>query len=171
MIKVIDNLLPSEQHAVIQAAMLGGDFPWFYSATKVKTVDPTNLHNYQFTHMIYDNYNPMSQMWSELDPIIRRLNAQAWLRTKANLTPRTEVPYEYGMHVDIDDFHGITGVYYVNKNNGLTRFEDGKEVESVANRLVLFDSTIKHSGVSCTDEKVRCVINFNYLPNPTGLHT
>jgi len=171
MLKVLDNFLSVEQHAAIEATMLGDNFPWFYSPTKVKTVDPDNPYNYQFTHMIYDNYIPMSQMWPELDPIIRRLNAQAWLRTKANLTPRTETPYEYGMHVDIDDFHGITGVYYVNTNNGLTRFEDGREIKSIANRLVLFDSAIKHSGVSCTDEKVRCVINFNYLPNPTGVHT
>ena len=170
MIKIIDNFLSAEQHSAIKAAMLGANFPWFYSPTKVKTVDPENLYNYQFTHMVYDNYVPMSELWGDLDPIIRPLNAQAWLRTKANLTPRTEAPYEYGMHVDIDDFHGITAVYYVNTNNGLTRFQTGEEIASVANRLVLFDSSLPHSGVSCTDEKVRCVINFNYLPNPDGVH-
>ena len=49
----------------------------------------------------------------------------------------------------------------MNTNDGYTEFENGHRVESVANRVVIFDSNIKHTGVSCTDEKRRVVINFN----------
>jgi len=52
---------------------------------------------------------------------------------------------------------------YVNTNNGYTKFEDGTKVESVANRLVTFPANMKHKGTSCTDEKIRVVINFNYF--------
>jgi hypothetical protein len=169
MIEIYDNFLPQQDFERIKDIMLGGDFPWFYSKTKVKSVDPENHNNYQFTHMMYDNYVPRSQFWSTLDPIIRRINAQAWLRTKCNLTPRTEDPYSYGFHVDIDDFHGKTAVFYVNNNNGQTVFQVGEDVileRSKENRLVIFDSQIEHTGTSCTDAKVRCVINFNFLPNP-----
>ena len=48
-------------------------------------------------------------------------------------------------------------------NNGYTEFENGMKVESVENRWVSFPEDIKHRGTSCTDEKVRVVINFNYL--------
>jgi hypothetical protein len=29
--------------------------------------------------------------------------------------------------------------------------------------MVIFDSNIKHAGITCTDEKRRVVVNFNYL--------
>ena len=67
--------------------------------------------------------------------------------------------YEY--HNDVDDC--ITAIYYVNTNNGTTKFKSGKEVESVANRLVIFNSNELHAGSSCTDEHRRCLINFNYF--------
>ena len=78
---------------------------------------------------------------------------------KANLNVRTKEPELYGMHSDCAD--KTTAIFYVNTNNGYTKFETGDIVESVANRVVIFDSNIKHTGVSCTDEKRRVVINFN----------
>ena len=164
--KVIDNFLPPELHEQIKSRLLGGDFPWFYNNTKIYDADPDNPHNFQFTHLVYDDYVPHSPLWEGLDPIIRYMNAQAWVRIKCNLTTRTEEIYTYGMHQDIDDFVGVTGVYYVNDNNGYTVFDDGEIIHTKANRLVLFDSRRIHTGTSCTDEKVRCVINFNYFPNP-----
>jgi hypothetical protein len=115
---------------------------------------------------VYDDYVPHSDLWELLDPVIRRLHAQAWIRIKCNLTTRTDHIYVYGMHQDIENFNGITGVYYLNSNDGYTIFEGGSKVDSVENRLVLFDSNIMHSGTSSTNSKTRCVINFNFLPNP-----
>ena len=43
-------------------------------------------------------------------------------------------------------------------------FKDGTKVESVENRIVIFDGSELHCGVSCTDEKARFVLNINYLP-------
>ena len=42
------------------------------------------------------------------------------------------------------------------------QFKEGDKVESVANRVVIFDPTLEHRSVTCTDEKRRIVINFNY---------
>ena len=54
-------------------------------------------------------------------------------------------------------------IYYVNSNNGYTLFKASKKkVESVENRLVIFPTNLEHCGVSCTDNKQRIVINFNY---------
>ena len=50
----------------------------------------------------------------------------------------------------------------MNTNNGYTKFENGTKVESVANRMLTFSANMKHTGTSCTDEKRRIVINFNY---------
>ena len=56
-----------------------------------------------------------------------------------------------------------TAIFYANTNNGYTKFENGLIVESVANRMVFFSADMKHTGTSCTDEKTRVVINFNYF--------
>ena len=57
----------------------------------------------------------------------------------------------------------FTSIFYINDNNGHTLFEDGTKVESVANRLITFPTDVSHTGTSCTDEKIRVVINFNYI--------
>ena len=69
-----------------------------------------------------------------------------------------------GYHIDQSFNNAKTAIYYVNSNNGWTEFETGEVVNSVANRIVIFDSNIKHVGYSCTDEKTRVVLNINYLP-------
>ncbi len=76
---------------------------------------------------------------------------------------------ENSFHYDVSDFipeqakNWITSILYINTNNGYTRFETGEVVESVENRLVTFPANLKHTGTSCTDEKVRVVVNFNYF--------
>ena len=44
-----------------------------------------------------------------------------------------------------------------------TLFEDGTKVQSKENRVVIFDSQMRHAGIPCTDEKRRVVINFNFI--------
>ena len=40
--------------------------------------------------------------------------------------------------------NSLTSILYINTNDGYTKFEDGTIVESVENRLVTFDSRMKH---------------------------
>ena len=51
----------------------------------------------------------------------------------------------------------------INTNNGKTFFKDGFEVDSVENRMVIFDGNMIHAGSSTTDTKTRCVINLNFI--------
>ena len=50
----------------------------------------------------------------------------------------------------------------MNTNNGGTKFEDCTFVNSVSNRMVTFDCSLKHAPVSCTDVDRRIVVNINY---------
>ena len=52
---------------------------------------------------------------------------------------------------------------YMNTNNGKTIFEDGEEVDSVENRMVIFPASRMHAGTTHTDAMYRCVINFNWF--------
>ena len=84
------------------------------------------------------------------------------IRAKAVLTPKTENPQNSGFHIDYPNM--TTATYYINDNNGYTEFRDGSRVESISNRMLIFDSNLEHAGVTCTDEKRRVLINFNVVP-------
>ena len=69
----------------------------------------------------------------------------------------------HGFHVDFSYVGSKTAIYYVNSNNGYTEFEDGTKIESIKNRIVIFPSNLKHTGTTCTDRKIRTIVNFNYF--------
>lgn len=159
---LIDNCLPDEHLKKIQSTMLGEDFPWFYRSYKVSPETANSLNDFQFNHNFYNDFSFKSPYTEILIPIFEILNPSALVRIKANLTTMTDEIVQYDYHVDYENFDGKTAIFYVNSNNGYTLFDDGSKVKSIENRLVIFDSKIKHTGTSCTDQKVRCVINFNY---------
>lgn len=155
-IKIIDNFLPNDYFEKLQSTILGPFFPWHFNNGIVSPYD----ENFQFTHMFYGDFEPKSNYFGMIFPIIEKFNPSSIVRSKANLLVKTDQLVQYDFHSDHHDC--ITAILYVNSNNGKTIFKDGNEVESVANRMVIFDSNIEHTGTSCTDEKIRVVINFNY---------
>jgi hypothetical protein len=156
-LKVYDDFLNPEDYENLRKLMMDDSLlNWNFS-------DGINMPGdgkYQFCHIFYHRYQPRSEYWGGLIPMIERIDPSAIVRIKANLNMRTPEIEEYELHTDVDD--AITSIYYVNTNNGYTRFEDGTKVDSIANRMLVFDSNMKHAGSSCTDELRRCVINFNY---------
>ena len=85
------------------------------------------------------------------------------IKIKANLQPRTNNNIIQSFHTDFPtDWKNKTAVYYLNTCNGYTLFADETKVESIANRFVMFDGHLEHTGVTCTDEPARFVINFNW---------
>jgi hypothetical protein len=43
-------------------------------------------------------------------------------------------------------------------------------VVSVANRLVIFNAALRHTGASCTDCSARLVLNLNLIPDTNPAH-
>ena len=164
MYKIIDNCLDQETFLTLKNTLLGADFPWYLNSSKVfKNSVVPEKYNYQFTHTFYHNYAGSSDWLKVIIPLVTVINPAAIVRIKANLTPLTSSIITYDFHVDEPWFIGKTAIYYVNTNNGYTEFENGQRIESVENRLVIFNSDTLHTGTSCTDEKVRCVLNLNYF--------
>jgi hypothetical protein len=156
---VIDNFLPKDVFEEIQKVFMGPQIPWFYN-NSVLTVGADEKY-FQFTHTIFNNWKPDSQIMDVIVPILSQVNPKAWFRIKANLGTRTLSNEETGFHTDFE-FPCTTAIFYLNTNNGYTVFEDGTKVESIANRFVEFNSELKHSGVTQTDTNTRVLINFNY---------
>jgi hypothetical protein len=164
--KIIDNVLSEELYTATKNNFLEySKFPWFYNNFKVSHTEPFHLNNYQFTHMFYNDYSIRSELFQIVEPIVKYLNPESLIRIKANLVPKTEFRHVFEYHTDtLSKSNGRkTAIYYVNSNNGVTILEDGTEIESIGNRLVIFDQKISHTGTTCTNEKVRCLINFNYI--------
>lgn len=168
MIQVIDNFIPKNKFIELKNFMESPLVKWNYIDGINKDKDE-NIERFQFAFPFYiPNGGPTCEEVNLLSPIFQRLNVMFIIRVKANLTVSTPEPKV------LDDYHldfrplvgkGVkTGIYYINSNNGATLFETGQKVESVENRMVIFDHDIPHTGISCSDKKRRIVINFNYFP-------
>ena len=164
--QVIDNFLPEYQFKQIINVILHDNFAWYWNDGVISRDDKTDL--YQFTHGIYNiRYGGItSKYYSLFDVVQQKLGVCRLDRIKLNLNPKTVFHRKGGYHMDLrsDDSyqHEKTAVLYLNSNNGWTEFKKGGKVKSVANRVVIFDSNLEHTGVTGTDEKRRVVINFNY---------
>jgi hypothetical protein len=159
---VQDDFLPLDLFHSIKSVFLGSGFPWYISDNIIGNREEDPLYGYQFTHMLYADKTPQSNFYQVILPMIEVLNPSALVKIKANLTPVRSMHYEPGMHKDVGNFGGYTSVYYINSNNGYTKFNDGTTVNSVENRLVTFKSSQIHTAGACTDQRYRCVLNLNY---------
>ena len=164
--KIEDNYIDQEKFDELQNLMLGSDFSWYYNSyIDYKT---EKEKEFQFTHTFYKKHVSTSSFLEKLNPIVDIIKPIVIWRIKANLLTRTPNIVENAFHVDMHMSEEkikqwTTSIFYINTNNGHTKFEDGSIVESVANRMVTFPANLKHRGTSCTDEKIRVVINFNYF--------
>ena len=168
--KVIDNFLPSYQFNQIYSIMMGSDFPWYYNPTILdEDSDDYIKDRWQLSHTFHHHDKGAQSSFNTLmEPIISRLEIKPdnLLRIKANLNPKTIFHRRGGYHTDIIRSSTRSNVkialLYVNSNNGWTHIKGYGKVKSVANRMVIFDCNLFHSGYTCTDEKTRVLINFNW---------
>ena len=175
--EIIDNFIDQIEFDKLQTEVMGGEFIWFYNDDiDIGKNDPDRnkypkVDNFMFTHMFYFSGVMRSQDCGILHPIFEIINPISLWRIKANLLTRTPKIVENIFHVDIANLgrypeklkHWTTSIFYMNTNNGYTEFEDGTKVESIANRMITFPANLKHRGTSCTDQKIRVVINFDYF--------
>ena len=158
MIKIIDNFLSEEEFKSIQSLMMGREFNWFYSHGRVDVDDGS----FNMVHMFYQpDVGKNSQYINMWNNFMHKVEAKKCTRIKANLTFRTSEPEPSSYHTDYEDMK--TAIFYINTNNGYTEFENGVRVNSVSNRVCIFDSNLNHRGVTHTEgDQQRIVVNFNY---------
>ena len=161
--KIIDNFIDQDSFKKLQNLMIEDDtnFPWYYA----------NYKNYkgdgipQFTHTFFLPHSYCSSYHTWIHPILDKLKTTALIRIKANLTMKTQDPFTCNFHTDVtnDYKNSKTDVFYLNNNNVYTLFKKGKrKVESVANRIVIFDAKEEHTTVTQTDTNIRVVLNLNF---------
>ena len=154
--KITDNFLPLEDFKAIQSLILSDIFTWNFSVVDIRSDEIDDFH---FSHV----FTPEDQFFQATIPFINAIKPKKIIKIKANLQPRTEKNIVQSFHTDFPpEWNHKTGIFYVNTCNGYTLFSDGTKVESIENRFVEFDGSVEHTGVTCTDQPSRFVINFNW---------
>ena len=156
--KVIDNFLDQDSFNHFKNIITGQYFPWYFNNQKV--LDDNHLDNYQFVNTFKDGNTAMPL----LDVFKEKLNVSNFLRAKLNCTTRTNKIFEFKSHRDLD-VNCLVSIFYVNSNNGYTKFENGQKIESIENRLITFDNSLKHNGTTSTNSQTRIVLNLCYEKN------
>jgi hypothetical protein len=160
-VQVIDNFLPHGEFLLLKEKIDNtySNFPWFFKHTVGDYKDESDTY---FTHVFYQDNMINSDAYSILGPILNFLDCKALIRARANLYMGKKELIHHARHSDFP-FEHKAFILYINSNNGLTEFEDGTKVESVANRAIIFDGSTLHNSTNCTDEPFRMNISLNYF--------
>tara|TARA_Y100000310_G_C20265729_1_gene615691 strand:+ start:58 stop:669 length:612 start_codon:yes stop_codon:yes gene_type:complete len=141
--------------------------PWLYVPNPSKVKSYFNKENksrknlFYFTHPVY-KISVVSPFFNMIMPHCKPLDIKSLMRIKINMYPNTEIIHEHGMHSDFPFSHK-SALLSINTCDGYTKLEDGTKIDSVANRMLLFDASKLHTSSTCTDQSVRVNINFNYF--------
>jgi len=163
--KIIDNFLEKENFQFLQKVLFSEDTPWFYK--DAFTIPRKNTEHAFYNHCIYSLKQPQSKLFDYMNVFIEKLKIVAIDEIRVNSMYVQKDHYESEWHID-RPFKCKTGIFYLNTCNGYTLLKTNSEtkIDSLENRMLIFDSQIEHKGVSQTDTKRRMVINFNYFDNP-----
>ena len=159
MIQIKDNFLDKEVFTQIKDFVMSDKMPWFFN----DEINDINNKDYYFTHTFVMQNKVVSILNDKLIiPLMSKIKHKNVLRAKANLFTKQPKHIKYGLHTDYPkDFSHTTILLSINTNNGYTEFENGQKVESVENRLLIFDGQLLHQSVGQTDTKQRINLNIN----------
>lgn len=163
--KIIDKFLELSFFEKVFKEISSSEISWFYRAFDVSNGLTKNKNGY-FNHTFYNNDEPMSALYfSFIKDILQKMNASTVMSVVANLCLRDIDCIESPYHVDRPYTNSKTAILYLTTCNAKTILKiDDKEipVESIENRLLVFNANIKHKVIYQTDKHKRYVINFNY---------
>lgn len=163
--KVIDNFL--EKDYFNSLVNLLGDIPWYYTSNVAYNNDKEIENNkFYLYHMFYIDNRPTGPLYEKLLPVIDLLGGESLIRIKANLYPNTETLHEHPVHTDLPFTH-TGGLLSMNTCDGYTKLADGTKINSIANRILIFDPGEEHCSTTTTNIPARFNINFNYLQPET----
>ena len=185
--QVIDNFLPEETFKKLKALIYKEDFPWYYHPTVVgyegeiksgddydsgrfhslNSKEEDNFWNVYATHLFYNNDMPFSKLctpvYSLFVPKFAEMKLfKSLVRIKANLYPYNDTLKEHAQHMDYPYSHKAA-IFSLNTCDGFTRLADGTKIDSVENRILLFDASKPHNSTNTTTSHGRYNLNFNFL--------
>ena len=188
--KVIDNFLCKSYHKNILELMTDPNFEWGYGHTTFPIEkdhsDFTNFNEYGFSHIFFDEERgAVGRFASHIQPLLFQIldvtNCDFILRSRADMVTWSKEDFIHPAHIDFP-ISNTAAVFYINETDGDTIFynvkstavlkdKELKEYDRVspkANRLVIFDGDLLHTGCSPTKHKNRILINSNFIKKEYG---
>jgi hypothetical protein len=182
-VQVYDDILTDEESKELESRFI--QIPWFLStadnyASVTKNVveqfsDKNTIEPPQMTNFLFNNGRQNSQHWVHAAAILDKfcsktgIKIKSLFRCKANLSLQSNATTTQYMtpHYDSYENHKVL-IYYVNDSDGATiTFDENREVVDIITamrgRFVLFDGKTLHCGQPPIQNKVRIVLNYNFL--------
>ena len=176
--KIIDNVMPQKDFDRVHSRFFDywtDPVLWAYAPTQVLLKDGSSDESF-FFHVVYaepemssalneDGQVFASPLFRLFTPLLARIGCTTPLRLRANLLINRNKHIRGIEHTDeiTERMDHNTAIFYLNTCNGKT-VVDGTEVESIANRVVIFPANTPHYVISQTDTDRRIVLNTNYYP-------
>ena len=164
--KIIDNFLEKEDFYKFQKEIFNThNVPWFYRNSQItESINDIDDVGY-FSLSFFNNYsNKFNEFNYFLYKIYEKLNCQALIESRANLIIKQKENKKLYFHTD-NKFKCKTAIFYMNTNNGATilDIDERIKIDSIENRMFIFDSQIDHCALIQSDTKRRILININYF--------
>tara|TARA_B100000212_G_scaffold93408_1_gene68632 strand:- start:171 stop:677 length:507 start_codon:yes stop_codon:yes gene_type:complete len=166
LIEVLDDFATPSYHRELLEYLGSNRVEWFYQDNIAKREGKPILGHQGFGHMLihFDDPMPQTPLKSLILPLLFQiqdyLKSPKILRARLDMTMYNPNHLQHGTHVDMDGPHW-SAVYYVNESDGDTIIGDTR-VAPKPNRVVVFDGTIEHTGMSPAYHPNRIIINSNY---------
>jgi len=170
--EVIDNFLPIEEFRKLKDMIFFWEFPWNWNDYQLPLEKDRVPDSPFFSHTLYDDNKPVSPYYDAFNYFLNSLPNwnRVLLNLRLNLTTNSYGNAFNHKHKDTDFLIGTikTAIFYFNNCNGKTVLcneSDNEEIEidSVENRILLFNSEILHYSKHATDVDRRVVLNLNYI--------
>ena len=180
--QIFDDLLSIEEMDQIEQFVCDPNFTYFRSSGTIEEKDFLEKYKGKFQDIRYvyhlyikageQNSSAINVSTDLLDKFLSRTNTKikGILRVQTNLTFQTTTGIPTVPHVDTASKHFVL-LYYVNDSDGGTiLYQDGtdanvilKKIEYKRGRFILFDGSIYHSQIPCSEHKERIVFNYNLI--------
>ena len=166
--KVIDNFLDEEYFDELVTFFIdpkhegASPIPWYFRRELNPNHNVAGDNLFYMIHVFYGDNVPVSSGYNNLIPLLDKLGIACLLRIKANLYPNTHKLHEHPVHVDTKFSHS-GAILSLNTCDGYTKLKDDTKIDSIANRLLLFDSSEEHRSTTTTNVPARINININYI--------
>ena len=162
---IINNFLENSFFKDLKNFIIESEFSWFKRKNMVPNANDNDLG--YFTHSFFSNNTVNDQNHNKyILPILNKLKVKALIEVRANLSPSCFFKKDAcAFHIDYP-YKCKTAILYINTCNGGTEFEINNKINFIKaeeNKIVIFDTEIKHRGTKSTDQDFRYIINFNYF--------
>jgi hypothetical protein len=162
---VIDDFLEKEFFFILKSEIEHEEFPW---RRRVHCTPNSKVDKGYFTHSIFNQFkiNSPGMYENTLLPILNKLKAKSIIEARVNMFLSEFFLQKYTIYHQDYPFNSNTAILNFTDCDGGTSLKiNNKEikVKSKENRIVIFNSLIKHRTIKPSNSDIRYILNLNYF--------